>query len=231
MKLFIALILAAHVAAFSPFCDGATIIVNSYALTAAGGGSPTYLINQNFEGTGYDNGETWTETGTPNEDFTVAILKGSQSYNAVGANYAQISFTGQTDIWFHCRTRYQQFGTSSNIQVTNTAETPLVAININVSGAVKIDANGGLSSASASTASLNTTYYLWLHFVSGGTCELFMSTTSTRPTVDGSGEFVLTKTGASDTATKILLYAGSSGDIIVDNVLISASSIGNNPNP
>lgn len=42
----------------------------------------TYLLNQNFEGTGYDNSESWTETldgGTVDEDYTTTVLAGSQS--------------------------------------------------------------------------------------------------------------------------------------------------------
>ena len=37
------------------------IYVNSYRFATA----QTFLVNQNFEGAGYDNGESWTENGTP----------------------------------------------------------------------------------------------------------------------------------------------------------------------
>ena len=52
----------------------------------------SYLVNQNFEGTGYDNGETWTEyvgTGaTVNEDYATspAPLAGEQSLYVVGGS-------------------------------------------------------------------------------------------------------------------------------------------------
>jgi hypothetical protein len=98
----------------------------------------------------------------------------------------------------------------------------------NNAGTIALNANGADSSASATASNDSTTWRVWLHYVSGGTCELFMSTTTTRPSSDGSGNVYLTKTGAADTATRISCQNGNGG-FVFDHVLVSVSSIGSNP--
>ncbi len=215
--------------AFSP---GAVIRIPGPVRQQSSGN--TLLVFENFEGTGYDNatGPTWTENGTPNEDYTASPLKGSQSLDLTGGNYPEISFAGQSSVWFHCRLRLGVAATNTILQLDNTADTVLAGLHTTTAGSlIKFNCGGGLSAASATTYSL-TTYYVWIHWVSGGTSTLYMSTTTTRPTSDGSGEVVLTATGASDTLTKFIPYAGGgSGNLTVDNIIIQTAAIGDNPSP
>jgi len=111
---------------------------------------------------------------------------------------------------------------------------PRVSLTIVNTGAIYLTANGSLSSASATTIKLATNYYVWMHFLSGGTCELFKSETPTRPgpSDDGvNGAVYLSKTGANSTVTRVSVYNGyfSRGDFIFDKVLVSIAEIGNNP--
>lgn len=210
--------------------DSATIIVRGPASAPS---QASYLVNQNFEGTGYDNSETWTESGTPDEDSTAIVLKGSQSFRTTGSSSSRCDFTGQTTVYVHFRVRFVTIGNTSTTVVINDAGDidNLWGLFI-ATTEIKLHAGGSQSAASATAIDTSKVYYVWGDFVSGGTCVLDMSETSTRPTSDGSGNVHLTKTGASNTAARIYLHpGGGTGDMIVDNVLISTSPIGDNPNP
>jgi len=207
----------------------------------AGGGTsspaPTYLVNQNFEGTGYDNGESWAETGTPDEDHTGTVLVGSQSCLVEANEVTYTTYAGQTTVYAYCRLKRNAQSSSANttiFAIRNSSNTTIAALRFNYSNPnteFKLYANGGDSTASSTTqgGDNSTVWHVWLTYVSGGTCELAMSTTGTKPSVDGSGAVFLTRTGSSDTAERISLLNGSSGSVIYDKVLVSASPIGNNP--
>ncbi len=200
----------------------------------------TYLINQNFEGTGYDNGETWTESGTPNEDATPALV-GSQSLEYTGSNQnAYASFTAQTTVYAYAQVRRMSQPTGTNGGVFSLRSTDGVtgrvsfAVNYNSPNTeFKIATDGTFSAASATVqAGLNDkTWHVWLKYVANGTCELAMSETGTKPTAAGAGVVFLEKADTSGgTAGRIYAYvAANDGGWKVDRVLVSTSPIGNNP--
>lgn len=234
MKRLIALFLAAHVAAFSPFC-GAAIQQQHAAVIQkkrAGGAAPTYLINQNFEGAGYDNGETWTEGGSPNENYAAAPLLGSESLRIQNgaSDYSLTTFAAQSTVYGYALIRFAVLP-SSKTQVF-TFEVNGVGggsfMEVDSSGNVTLNANGGSSAASATTLSTGTTYSVWLKHTSGGASELAVSTTTTKPSVDGSGNVYLTKTAAVVNVDEVFLYVGT-GEALFDHVLVSTAPIGDNP--
>lgn len=208
---------------------------NSVGPVEAGVPAISYLINQNFEGVGYDNGETWTEFSSPDPNYTTTVLKGSQSLflSTSASCLAWAGFADQATVYAHCRMRFLTFPTGdSTFLFENTAgDTFLAGFWVNSFGVVRLHANGAQSDISTTTLSLNTTYYVWLKFASSGECELAVSTTTTKPSVDGGGNIYLTKTGSAANAGRIFCYNGSDGSAIYDNVLVSASVIGNNPSP
>src|SRR5437667_300972 len=67
------------------------------------------LVSQGFEGTGYDNGETWVQSGsdTINKDYTAHVLDGSQSLFIASTNGAQttITFAGQNEVYVYMMIR------------------------------------------------------------------------------------------------------------------------------
>jgi hypothetical protein len=230
MKRFIALLLAAHVAALAPTTQAA-VVINSYRFAAGGG--PTYLVNQNFEGAGYDNGETWNEGGTPNPNYTGTVLRGSQSIRLQSGDSANATFTAQNNAWAFCDFQLDA-GSNANaacgLYLHGSGHDTYMQIDS--SGNIYLNAGGSLSSASATQISAATHYYMWLHSPNGGTAELFISITTTRPSVDGSGNVYLSKAAHSGSVDTIYLYnaAGTAGaDAIFDHVLVNGSSIGNNP--
>jgi len=202
--------------------------------------APSYLVNQNFEGTGYDNSESWSETtssGTVDEDYTGVVLLGSQSLR-LNSNEGEVvdtktSFTAQSTAWAFCLFQPKTWNSSvgdTQFYLADGSNNILAGMFVQNDGTVKFKVNGSSSAASATTLSLDQTYYVWIHYVTSGTCTLYMSTTSTRPSSDGSGAVVLTGTAAATNTSKVILYNGYfGGQFIFDKVLVSGSEIGNNP--
>lgn len=223
-------------AALLPFLTGATMVIRGPRMGAAG---PTYLINQNFEGTGYDNGETWTEAGTVNEDYTTTVLKGAQSLFMATADTnssSYSSFTGQSTVYAHCRLEVtnSQGWTRRCFTIADSAGNALAGVIFDNPSAgandVKIWANAA-TTTSATRLAYSTVYYVWLAFVSSGTCELAISASSTKPSSDSGGNVYVTRTGAAGTAARIYVENAQNDSVIFDNVLVSTSVIGDNPNP
>lgn len=209
------------------------------------GSAPTYLINQNFEGTGYDNGETWSESGTVDKDNTTNPIVGSQSLYLGAANFSSVtspSFTGQTTVSLFFKLRPVASNGLSGVStdftllaILNSSNEVLAGLSWNQDGGsgegiIKLETNGTLSSASSQRITLDVVWNVWIDYVEGGTCVLAASTGTTKPTSDGSGNIYLTKTGGTGTATKVYLSnGGGSGGGRFDKVLVSASVIGDNP--
>ncbi len=237
MRYLLALLIA--IPAFGQVSLSSPGFIASLSAQAAAPGA-SYLVNQGFEGAGYDNGETWTESGTVDEDYTTETIIGSQTCAVTGifANtYA--SYSGQTDVWAFTRLRFRtgiNGGTTfrNYFYIADSSGTILASIKFaNVDGIgsacnVRLETSGTESASSASTVDINTSYYVWLHFVSGGTCSAHISTSSTRPSADGGGDVYLTKSAGSATAARIYLM-NVDGIPVFDHVLVDDAEIGNNP--
>jgi hypothetical protein len=210
---------------------------------AGGGGGPTYLIEENFETptTGYDSGVTWTESGTVDPDNSTTPLVGSQSCLLSGS-YANITgdFTGQTDVWAYGRFKPVDFWTGDTsyagiFALRSAGAEYLLSVNVRYDsgsggkGEVVLYANGAASSASSTLLDRATEYHIWVRYVESGTCILAMSTSATRPSVDGSGAVYLTKTGGTGTASEVLVGNIQNEPMRADRILVSTSEIGNSP--
>ncbi len=239
-----ALCFAASVLVYAPGMVRGQII-NPYRYAAPSAG---YLINEDFEGTGYDNSNEngWVEvSGNVLEDQTTYKAKGSQalelsiSGGASGEVYA--TFTSGTTMYAFARFYFVTHNSAAamGIIALRNSTTTMAALLVDGTEAlpttqVKIFANGSAGSASATRLSTATWYYAWIKFVSGGECYVAVSASSTRPTADGGGNVYLTKTAASGSVDRIrLAHQGTSisGTTIIDNVLVSSAEIGNNPEP
>ncbi len=202
------------------------------ANTQAEDTSPTYLIFQNFESTGYDNGETWTETGVWYPDYTTTVLLGSQSLMANTSNPSNYTtFSAQSTAHAFCMFRLSALPSAVNSVFGLRSGTTLVTgFRVNSGGSITLYANSADSSASSVSLAINTTYYVWLTHVSGGTCVLAMSTTTTKPSADGSGNVYLTRTGAASNVDRIDVRKGTdAGTFIWDRIIVDDVAIGNNP--
>jgi len=194
-----------------------------------------YLLNQNFEGAGYDNSETWTETlngGTINEDYTTIALYGSQSLNMIApaANAPLLvspTFTATPTPSLFLAFRFNVLPTSADQLIKfRNGSTEVCRINYNSTNQVISVTSGADTQALLTGAVINTTYYLWIdQTASTGVAIAYLSTTTTKPETGVTAN----KGSASAETSNMFVKAWNSMDIVVDRILLSDSVIGSNP--
>ena len=208
---------------------------------AASGSNPpaSPLVKQNFEGTGYDNGETWnTYISAGDPDYTGIVLLGSQSLSCFGADFsaqgAYTTFSGLSELWGFVMF---EITTNRNSYIVRHEDSGAAAVfNISVSGTnLRVD-DGSANATTSGTFSLNTPYYLWWHRLKGSganaVSELWFSSTPTKPADGSSGHAkVTTGTTTTDAIYGILLNsaAAGAGAIIFDHYYIDDAVILDNP--
>lgn len=204
--------------------------------------SATYLINQNFEGTGYDNSETWTtSTGSPNADYTTTALLGSQSLlanTATTAARARADFTNNDNLWGYFL--FRRVGGSNPagdrllLEIAqNGGSTRAFAISVTSTGALKVDA--GTTATTTDVTAVDTTYHIWWRYAKGSGSnaigEVAFSTNGTEPT---SGNAFKNVTNGTYTGQGGRIYLGytstnANSDFVYDKVLVDDADIGSNP--
>lgn len=187
-----------------------------------------YIFQDGFEDTGAG---PWTLSNSFNADATTLPFSGSQHGSAVTLNAtASVTFSAQSSVYALCVFNYGTRPTSNGVTI-KLVDSGVVRVGmLSNAGAVYINANGANSASPSAYTIVNATwYYCLLQFVSGGDCKLWIWPTSsgtTKPTVDGTGGVVMTKTGASGNATGFeVLRANSGGNMYYDDVKISTSEI------
>lgn len=190
-----------------------------------------YLLSESFEGTGYEN--SWTEAGTPNEDYTTVVLDGSQSLGLVSSgDSSYASFAAQSSVWFYCMFRFPSAtnnNTSHLIQLRDSGGAEVCGMRFASGGVYTISHGTANASSAASAYASATTYHIWLHYTKGtganGTLDLYFSSTSTQP---GSPSLSITTGTATADAAQIFLQRGTT-IMVIDKVRVSASAIGSAP--
>lgn len=226
------------------FTGGANVIINgsSQSMPAFSGVSvvnnstqSAYLVAENFEETGTPTANTWTTVaGSPNYDSAAAGTSpnGGQYLQipatSGGEVYVSISPVGTT-VEIYCQFRFDNSASSTRISIFGVRDSSGNALAtfrlVPSTGVISVYANGADSSDSVSTMSINTWYHCWLRFQASGTCTAAFSTDGTRPT---SGNAFVSKTGGAGTPARgDFRFAGNNG--FYDRVVISESTIGNNP--
>lgn len=203
-------------------------ITNNSTQTAS-----AFLINQNFEGTGYDNSETWAEAGTPDENYTATILRGSQSfYAASGANNSVFTLpVGEGELWAHVTYRITGTFTTDSVQILqfqDSSDAQLALVGVQDTGYnPRFWQTGGSGTSLGVIATTGNTYHLWVHVVKGATStvEVWHGTTTTRPASTGDNYATATGTWNVDVA-KIRIGQGvsSGAGVIIDQVIVDDES-------
>lgn len=199
----------------------------------------TYLINQGFEGSGYDNGETWTEsgTGTINEDYTGVTMDGAQTLRiALAAQTGRTvspTFAATKPCYVYFKWRAVAFPSSGStvIACIYSGSTRLTQVSVSSAGVFTVR-NGSTGGTTTGSVSTGTTYHIWITYTVGGTdgtSNLGYSTDGVKPTG-------YTHSGGDATASADNLcigqITGSSSatcEFIYDHVLVNNASIGDNP--
>lgn len=185
-----------------------------------------YLICQNFEGTGYDNSEAWTESGTVDEDYTTTILRGSQSCQITTTGYISPTdrFTGQSTLYMHWLYRKASNPGSEARLFTITSSMGYVAQgHLQTDGTIKLNVGNG-TDVYTSELSNDTTYHIWVAYTAGtignGSVSLYAGTGLTRP---ASPLATANNAAAVGDAEIFRIYTGGV-TATVDQILVDGSS-------
>jgi len=191
------------------------------------------LVCQNFEGTGYDNSESWTESGAPDEDWTGTILRGSQSLLLDDNDNVYLAFTAQSEIWTHFLFQTVDATPASDLfimRLTNGTTTQ-VYLRLKTSGVLRAESLYGVYAQGGSLAD-NTTYHIWTRYKKGtgvnAEVDVYYGTSATIP--ESATISFSNGTGTLDINRITLLADPSSGtataDVFIDQVLVDDASIG-----
>jgi len=206
-------------------------VANVGNVVKAAAGGVTYLLSENFEGTGYQNC-CWAEDSNPNEDYTATALEGSQSFNsAADGSRAYTNITSSTELWIYALVRFNSindgegwtgftdptgkcywdfYGSSQKVRLhqgTNTIAT---------------------SAPIATALAINTTYHVWMHWKNDGTASLEINEGGTK---SGDGDDYTSCSGGDGNypTTTIMIGMGRAHNIIIDKLRVSNTDPGNNP--
>lgn len=231
------------------WCWAPFISLNAIPLTVFLGGSPpavaaaTYLRNQNFEGTGYDNGETWTtSSGSINADYTTTVLLGSQSLSTdstSGASRVRTDFTNQNEVWGYFLFQIGGSAPAGDRQIfslaVNAGTTEFCKILLTSARKIRLQTSGSYYTTDALT--IGTKYHCWWRYKNGtGTAEIEFSfkdasVDAVKPT-SGNAYVLASSLSISSQAGRIYLGCDQSSAAnlyIFDKILIDDVAIGDNP--
>ena len=204
---------------------------------AAGGAS--YIISENFEGTGIPTG--WgTGTGTPDYDYTTSPMEGAQGLrlDASSADQSSVSptNTAAAEVWIYYRLRVDVLPASSREAVRlRNAGTSIARVFITTSGQMQFR-HGTVSVSTVGVMAPATDYHCWLHYLAGsganGVADWGFSTDGTEPT--SGNNFGSTAsgdaTGSIDNFQFFADFASATGPIqVFDKFRYDDADIGSNP--
>ncbi len=199
----------------------------------------SYLIKQDFEGTGFDNSETWVKVGSQqDEDYADNPLVGSQSFYSLNNTTATnetlspiYTVTASQNHYGYCQIKILAFPTSSNYRILNISNVLDVAINSTSNLVVRPAVGTGV--ATVGKLETNTVYHVWFTGTfSTDTATVGFSTDGVRPTA-GDNFATDTDVSASMIGTSRLILGsrqiGANYAVVFDKVRINDSLIGDNP--
>lgn len=188
-----------------------------------------YLIQEDCEGTGTPAG--WNNLGSPDWDYTVSPLAGTQSLNLPALT------TGSTNDWGSNQNTIYGY-IMARFGATPASTRPIIIIQDSTGatiGAIRqkntafIDITHGANGSSNLGITPGTDYHIWWDYTIGtgtdGVCNLYLSTTSTKP---GSPDRTVSN-GTGTTAPRRLKLLGQENGVVLDKIRVSTSNIGSNP--
>jgi len=187
-----------------------------------------FLVCQNFEGTGYDNGETWTEeyedggSGvTINPDYTTTVLRGSESLYIGSDNYRKGWIihefaTDLNEIYIHFMLQIDDVNFDLSIMDIKDSSGNIVLSLHSSSTRALILAQGTVEGYSGVTLDAGTVYHIWVTMDTSLNTSLYISADKNRPTTSD-----VTITGDDPAAVHdISMIRGNSHFSIMDQVLV-----------
>jgi len=186
-----------------------------------------YLICQNFEGTGYDNSEAWSTSGTVNPDYTAVALRGSQSCQITTTGYISPTdaFTGQSTLYMHWLYRKASNpGSEQTLFAIRDSGGYVVLGHLQTDGTIKLTVGNATPAYTSEQLSNDTTYHIWVAYTAGatgnGSVSLYAGTGLTRP---ASPLATATNAASVGDAIRFRIYTGGV-TATVDQILVDGSS-------
>jgi hypothetical protein len=198
------------------------------------------LVCQNFEDSGYDNSESWTESvgtgGTVDEDDTTAtVLRDSQQLKIYAGDSGEtstvyVNFTAQSELWFHIRVKLPD-GTPSSATYTillGTSSTTDAFISLLTTGGIRAY-QGSVYNAGATIPLFanDTAYHIWGYYKASGTglnngvMTIWVGTSTTRPEAPECS----VNTGTAETSvSRLKLQEKYQGTMYFDQVIVDDAS-------
>jgi hypothetical protein len=192
------------------------------------------VICQNFETvtTGYDNSESWTESGTVEAAYTTTSLRGDQSCQVSGAGYyftRNTSITDADELWGHFI--FQKDANPSStmyvIMFKGNNNGTMVG-NVLLTSAGYIGATNGTSADYdvSNPLSNDTPYRIWWHFdQSDGVMQVWLSLVSAGTTRPETAIVDISDGDAAYDIDAVSLHANNGCTSIYDQVLIDDEDI------
>lgn len=200
----------------------------------------SYLIKQDFEGVGYDNGELWTtNSGTlVNPDYQTVVLLGADSFRTFQAGAGSGSvltplFATNTEVWIYFLLRPVDIqaagGFKALVGLRDEGGSIRWEMTVNQDGTVRLASSSVATSVGA--LSEGTTYHCWLHYKATVSFDFGFSTDGIRPT--SGNNFVALTSGLQAGNCPRVVFGRDSGtftcDYIFDKVRVDDVQIGDNP--
>lgn len=224
----IALVAALTIA---PYAEGKWIIRKVSA-------APTYLIDEDFEETGTPTVGGWTATGSPEYDNASHSTLTGEALELDSGDQTYASYTANSTVWAATKIELASSAIPSSavsyFAIRSSSGGALVILRIGVGGSGKVALFcAGVDGTASSTFTISgaTLYYVWLKYVDGGTCELYVSTTPTKPAMstDSATQFSTSATDDnSGDAARVDFRGGAYlNGVYYDEVFVSTSELTN----
>lgn len=219
---------------------------------AGGGGGATYLVSEDFEGTGYDGGFT-DSAGSPDEDYATspAPLVGSQSLllDGTAASVSSISpnfgdqFSFSHYFVLHVVTLPGSTGREIVRYLLNGSQSGGSELTVNSAGTLTI-AVGTTTIPTTTTVSAGSSYHVWVEYQAesvegagdgiGQVAFAPVSGDGVKPTSDGGGKGWGRRTTmngelAVDQFWMTAQFSTTGPSVIVDKIRVDDVEIGSNP--
>ena len=215
--------------------DGQATTTDTFLLTVnQSGGNGTFVLEEGFEGPGYENTGWNPSTGTPNPDYTTFPLQGQQSLFLASGSSINRAFPLSSQFGLYCRVRFPD----AFAQFTSLFQWWTFGFGSQVAGVTtefgdRLQLTHGTANSTAFIPTIvpNTTYHVWVEWTGNtgaddGTMRLYISEDAIKP--PGAQAVLNNGLGSNPAILVVGPYAGGNG-VVIDSILVSDSPIGSNP--
>src|SRR5436190_16682153 len=146
----------------------------------------SYLLNEGFDGTGYEN-PSWSAFSIIDPDYTTTALAGSQSLRSSGtSSFIMRPLVPGNSFYCYFKIRWLSYAPFKFVVDWLDASSSSISRVVTDGFPNRLSiVHGSVSTSGTTVLSANTTYHVWVEWTrstgSDGTMKLFVSTTGIKP--------------------------------------------------